>query len=106
MGARAGPIPSGELLGCCPLWRPRAPNLTALMQVFIPKESLPGETRVAATPETVARRVREYEEALGNTHLVVRMQFPGTDPERVMESIRLLAEEVAPKFRDEGTPSS
>ncbi|MDP6087143.1 MAG: LLM class flavin-dependent oxidoreductase [Nitrospinota bacterium] len=58
------------------------------------------------SPETVARRIRECEEALGNTHLVVRMQFPGTDPERVMESIRLLAEEVAPKFRNEGKPSS
>ena len=28
------------------------------MQVFIPKESLPGEARVAATPETVARLVK------------------------------------------------
>ncbi len=38
--------------------RQRAPNITALMQVFIPKESLPGEARVAATPETVARLVK------------------------------------------------
>ena len=64
------------------------------------------ERFLIGSPETVARRIREHEEALGNTHLVVRMQFPGTDPEKVKQSIRLLAEEVAPRFRDERKPSS
>ncbi len=52
------------------------------------------------SPETVTKRIQEHAEALGNTHLVVRMQFPGTDPEKVERSLRLFAQEVIPNFRD------
>lgn len=64
------------------------------------------ERFLIGSPETVVRRLREQAEALRHTHLVVRMQFPGTDPEQVVRSIRLFAEEVIPKFRNEkGSPS-
>ncbi|MFQ5914462.1 MAG: LLM class flavin-dependent oxidoreductase [Nitrospinota bacterium] len=53
------------------------------------------------SPKTVVRRIREQAEALGHTHLVVRMQFPGTPPAPVIRSLQLFADEVIPEFREE-----
>ena len=58
------------------------------------------------SPDTVVKRIQEQQEVLGHSHLVVRMQFPGTDPEKVARSLRLFADEVIPEFSDnEGSHS-
>ena len=47
-------------------------------------------------PERVREEIARYQERLGITDLIVRVQWPGMDPARVLRSIRLLGDEVLP----------
>ena len=51
---------------------------------------------IIGSPETCIRECRKYRDELGVTNLVARMKFPGLEHERVLNSIRLWAEKVAP----------
>lgn len=52
------------------------------------------------SPEMVIERLQEYREALGITGVVLEMNYGGRIPyDRVINSIRLLAEKVAPQFK-------
>src|SRR5215468_1872382 len=51
------------------------------------------------TPEAIADRLQEYQETLGITGVVLEMNYGGRLPsDRVINSIRLLTEKVAPRF--------
>jgi alkanesulfonate monooxygenase SsuD/methylene tetrahydromethanopterin reductase-like flavin-dependent oxidoreductase (luciferase family) len=50
-------------------------------------------------PDAMYESLKAYLEASPCTHLVVMMSLPGTDPEHTRESIKLFAEEVAPRLR-------
>src|SRR5204863_321798 len=49
-------------------------------------------------PERVREEIARYQERLGITDLIVRVQWPGMDPARVLRSIRLLGDEVLPRL--------
>jgi alkanesulfonate monooxygenase SsuD/methylene tetrahydromethanopterin reductase-like flavin-dependent oxidoreductase (luciferase family) len=49
-------------------------------------------------PERVREEIARYQERLGITDLIVRVQWPGMDPARVLRSIRLLGDEVLPQL--------
>jgi alkanesulfonate monooxygenase SsuD/methylene tetrahydromethanopterin reductase-like flavin-dependent oxidoreductase (luciferase family) len=49
-------------------------------------------------PERVRDDIARYHERLGVTDLIVRVQWPGMDPARVLRSIRLLGDEVLPQL--------
>ena len=52
------------------------------------------------TPEAIVDRLREYEEDLGISGLVMEVNYGGQIPyDRVVNSIRLLTEKVIPKFK-------
>ena len=52
------------------------------------------------TPEAVVERLREYQEAFGLTGVSLDINPGGQIPyERVVNSIRLLVEQVVPKFK-------
>ena len=52
------------------------------------------------TPEAVAERLQEFDEELGISGVVLEMNYGGRIPyERVVNSIRLLAEKVIPRFK-------
>lgn len=55
---------------------------------------------VYGTPQTVVERFQEFKERMGLTGFILDVNYGGQIPqEKVMRSIRLLAEEVAPEFR-------
>lgn len=58
-------------------------------------------TRVVyGTPKAVVERLREFEQRMGLTGFILDVNYGGQIPQdKVMNSIRLLAEEVAPAFR-------
>jgi len=58
-------------------------------------------TRVVyGTPKTVVERFREFEQRMGLSGFILDINYGGQIPQdRVMNSVRLLAEEVAPAFR-------
>ena len=53
---------------------------------------------IVGTPEFCVERVREYQERLGVTHLLCRLQAPGMGQEQVLRTIRLLGEAVIPNI--------
>jgi alkanesulfonate monooxygenase SsuD/methylene tetrahydromethanopterin reductase-like flavin-dependent oxidoreductase (luciferase family) len=55
--------------------------------------------RLYGTPEAIVDRLREYEAALGVTGVSLNMNPGGQlPPDRVLNSLRLFAEQVAPRF--------
>lgn len=51
------------------------------------------------SPDTVAEQIREYRERYGTDYLVLRTRWPGMEQDVAADSLRLFAEEVAPRFR-------
>ena len=66
----------------------------------ITKKSTPSVLNWFKKKIPIVKKIQEQKEVLGHSHLVVRMQFPGTDPEKVARSLRLFSEEIIPKFPD------
>jgi alkanesulfonate monooxygenase SsuD/methylene tetrahydromethanopterin reductase-like flavin-dependent oxidoreductase (luciferase family) len=53
---------------------------------------------IIGSPDTVLRRIREYQERLGATHILARVQPPGMGQVDSMRRIQLLAERVIPEL--------
>lgn len=54
---------------------------------------------IVGGPETVTAEIEQYVEDLPVNEFLLRMHFPGLDPEKTEKSMRLLAKEVMPHFR-------
>ena len=61
-------------------------------------ETLARERFLVGDPERVREEIARYHARLGITDLIVRVQWPGMDPARVLRSIRLLGDEVLPRL--------
>ncbi len=78
------------------------PEIVARMQRLAntPYDDILKQRLLYGTPGAVVDRLQEYEEALGITGVVLEMNYGGRIPyERVINSVRLLTEKVAPKFK-------
>jgi alkanesulfonate monooxygenase SsuD/methylene tetrahydromethanopterin reductase-like flavin-dependent oxidoreductase (luciferase family) len=67
-----------------------------------PREDLVGRM-IAGTPDEVAEKVERLRQ-LSITSLICLMDAPGLDPRLVRRSMRLFAEQVAPRFAGEASP--
>lgn len=54
---------------------------------------------IVGGPETAIEEFSVYADRLGVDELLLRMHFPGLDPAKTEQSMRLLADEVMPHFR-------
>src|SRR5207247_1098083 len=61
-------------------------------------ETLARDRFLIGDPARVREEIGRYHSRLGITDLIVRVQWPGMDPARVLRSIRLLGEEVVPRL--------
>jgi probable F420-dependent oxidoreductase len=50
-------------------------------------------------PDTVASQIKRFHETFGVDHLIFRMFFPGLPHEFIMRELKLVAEEILPRFR-------
>jgi alkanesulfonate monooxygenase SsuD/methylene tetrahydromethanopterin reductase-like flavin-dependent oxidoreductase (luciferase family) len=65
-----------------------------------PYDTIRQQRLLYGTPEAVADRLREYQETLGITGVVMEMNYGGRIPyDRVIHSIRLLTDRVIPQFK-------
>ena len=65
----------------------------------VPYEEILQRRVMYGTPEAVTERLREYQEELGITGVVLEMNYGGQLPnERLINSVRLLADKVMPNF--------
>ena len=62
-------------------------------------EELARDRFIVGDPAEVRDEIARRREALGLTHLVFRVQWPGMDAARVLRTIRLLGEQVLPRVR-------
>ena len=66
----------------------------------IPYDEILRRRVMFGTPEAVAERLREYQQTLGISGVVLEMNYGGQIPlDRVVNSTRLLAEKVMPSFK-------
>jgi alkanesulfonate monooxygenase SsuD/methylene tetrahydromethanopterin reductase-like flavin-dependent oxidoreductase (luciferase family) len=78
------------------------PEAAARMQRLAntPYDDILKQRVLYGTPEAVVERLQEYRDALGITGVVLEMNYGGRIPyERVINSVRLLTEKVAPRFK-------
>src|SRR2546428_11636276 len=78
------------------------PEAAARMQRIAntPYDDILKQRVLYGTPEAVVDRLQEYQDAVGITGVVLEMNYGGRLPyERVISSVRLLTEKVAPKFK-------
>ena len=69
-------------------------------QASVPYDDLLKRRLLFGTPQAVAERLQEYREELGITGVVLEMNYGGRIPyDRVINSVRLMAEQVLPKFK-------
>ena len=69
-------------------------------ETFAPDfEALARDRFLLGDPARVRDEIARYRDLLGVTTLIVRVQWPGMEQERVLRSIRLLGEEVFPRLR-------
>jgi len=61
-------------------------------------ETLARDRFLIGDPARVREEIARYHARLGITDLIVRVQWPGMDPARVLRSIRLLGDEVLPRL--------
>lgn len=64
-----------------------------------PWEQLKHDRFLIGTPDQVVESIERYEREMDVDHLVVRMQFPGSDFEAVRDSIQLFGDEVIPRVK-------
>ena len=55
---------------------------------------------IIGSPETAIAELERYREEVGIDDVILRMHFPGLDPEKSGKSMRLVAEKVMPHFQD------
>ena len=53
---------------------------------------------IIGDPDKVSAEIEEYRKAIGVNYLIVRMQFPGLAHDKALQSTRLFAREVMPRF--------
>jgi len=61
-------------------------------------EELARDRFVVGDPARAREEIARYRERLGVTTMIFRLQWPGMDQARVLRSIRLLGEQVLPRF--------
>lgn len=96
----------GHQLGVYAGWRAGTDLPGRPLQVIPPDEDTIRKTTAFGTPEEVVAALEPYVEALSpypESHLVVRLHYPGMDLGPGAAAIRLFAREVAPQLRQAAT---
>jgi len=62
-------------------------------------EELSRDRFLVGDPEHVANEILRYEQELGATHMIFRMQWPGMDYKQVIKELDLLGKYVMPKIK-------
>lgn len=61
-------------------------------------EELRKDRFIIGSPSQVIEQISFFEEQFGMDHLICRLHFPGMPPDKVLEAVRLIGEEVIPVF--------
>ena len=65
----------------------------------VPFERLVKDRFIIGGPEECIEEIHRYRKHVGNTHLVLRMQWPGMPNSSVLSQIELLGKRVIPEFK-------
>jgi probable F420-dependent oxidoreductase len=96
----------GHQLGVYSGWRAGTDIPGTPLEVMPPDEATIRSTTAFGTPDEVVETLLPYVESLANypeSHLVVRLYYPGMSLEEGARGIELFASEVAPRLREAAT---
>ena len=65
----------------------------------VPFEVLARDRFVVGTPEDLVNDFKRYEDQLGVTHMIVRMQWPGMEHAKVMKQMEIMGRDVIPNLK-------
>jgi len=68
--------------------------------VALPLDELLRDRFIIGDPEDCVRQIADYQQQLGVTHMLLRLQWPGMPRAQVFRAIHLLSQEVLPHFKD------
>jgi alkanesulfonate monooxygenase SsuD/methylene tetrahydromethanopterin reductase-like flavin-dependent oxidoreductase (luciferase family) len=54
---------------------------------------------IIGSPETAIEEIEAYQNTIGMDEVIMRMHFPGLDPDKSRKSMHLIAEDVMPHFQ-------
>ena len=69
----------------------------------IPFEDLARDRFLIGTPDDIVSEIRRYEEDLGVTHMILRLQWPGLEQDKVMKQLELMGRQVIPRTAGDGS---
>ena len=96
----------GHQLGVYSGWRAGTDVPGTPLEVMPPDEATIKKTTAFGTPDEVVGYLEPFVAALTDypeSHLIVRLHYPGMDFEQGAKAIRLFAREVAPRLREDAT---
>ena len=64
----------------------------------LPFEDLARDRFLIGTPDDVVSEIRRYEAELGVTHMILRVQWPGLEQEKVLKQLELMGKYVIPRL--------
>ena len=64
----------------------------------LPFEDLARDRFLIGTPDDLVSEIRRYEEDLGVTHMILRLQWPGLEQDKVMKQLELMGKHVVPRI--------
>jgi len=62
-------------------------------------QELKEERIIVGNPRDVVEQIDSYREEFGTQYMFFRIYYPGMDPEKSLQCIRLFGQEVIPQFR-------
>ncbi len=65
----------------------------------VPFEELACDRFIIGTPDDLVSEFRHYEENLGVSHMILRMQWPGMEHARVLKSLEIMGRDVVPRLK-------
>ena len=65
----------------------------------VPFEQLSQDRFLIGSPEDIVQEVKSYEDRLGISHLILRLQWPGMEQAKVLKQLEMMAEHVIPQLK-------
>jgi len=65
----------------------------------VPFEELSQDRFLIGSPEDIVQEIKSYEDRLGISHMILRLQWPGLEQAKVLKQLEIMAEHVIPHLK-------
>ncbi len=65
----------------------------------VPFEELSKDRFLIGSPEDIVQEIKSYEDRLGISHMILRLQWPGMEQAKVLKQLEIMAERLIPQLK-------